>query len=60
MVKQLIKNPQIISGGSYKIDRSSPAVGYGKLHDGVALDKDGNKYNVPPSVGAYEGNLKNK
>ena len=60
MIKQLIKNPQIISGSLYKIDRSSPAVGYGKLHDGVALDKEGNEYGAPPSVGAYEGNRKNK
>ena len=60
VVKQLITNPQIISGSLYKIDRSSPAVGYGKLHDGVALDKEGNEYGAPPSVGAYEGNRKNK
>jgi hypothetical protein len=43
------------AGGDYRLQSGSPAVGQGTPVDGVVEDYDGRAYNVPPSIGAFEG-----
>ncbi len=43
------------AGGDYHLQDDSPAIGSGTPVVGVAVDYDGNGYNTPPSIGAFEG-----
>lgn len=43
-------------GGNFAIPPTSPAVGKGTILDEPKLDYSGRPFNVPPSIGAYEGN----
>jgi uncharacterized repeat protein (TIGR01451 family) len=43
------------SGDDYHLQSGSPAVGGGTPVAGVTVDYDGNGYNTPPSIGAFEG-----
>ena len=49
----LFQNP---AGGNYHLHGDSPAIGQGTPVVGVVDDYDGFAYNVPPSIGAFEGN----
>ena len=49
----LFQNP---AGGNYHLQSGSPAVGQGAPVNGVVEDYDGLAYNLPPSIGAFEGN----
>jgi hypothetical protein len=53
--KQLIQNPLIINGTLYQLDKTSPAIGYGKPHTDKVKDILGNQFSNPPSCGAFEG-----
>jgi uncharacterized repeat protein (TIGR01451 family) len=44
------------SSGDYRLRSGSPAIGSGTAVAWVTGDYDGNTYNAPPSVGAFEGN----
>jgi uncharacterized repeat protein (TIGR01451 family) len=44
------------SSGDYRPRSGSPAIGSGTAVAWVTHDYDGNPYNAPPSVGAFEGN----
>jgi hypothetical protein len=43
------------ASGDYHLQSGSPAVGQGAPVAGVAEDYDGLAYNIPPSIGAFEG-----
>jgi hypothetical protein len=49
----LFQNP---GGGNYHLQSGSPALGGGIPVAGVVNDYDGLAYNLPPSIGAFEGN----
>jgi hypothetical protein len=47
------------AAGNYHLQDGSPALGAGASLAGVVEDYDGFAYNVPPSIGAFEGNQPN-
>jgi len=49
----LLQDP---AGGDHHLQGGSPAIGQGAAVAGVVDDYDGLAYNVPPSIGAFEGN----
>jgi hypothetical protein len=49
----LFQSPTV---GDYHLQGDSPAIGQGVPLAGVVDDYDGWTYNVPPSIGAFEGN----
>jgi hypothetical protein len=53
------QDPQLVNpaGGDYHLQNTSPAIGNGLSAFGVLFDFGGLPYNVPPSIGAFEGNL---
>jgi hypothetical protein len=48
----LFQNP---AGGNYHLQSASPAVGQGGVVADVVEDYDGLAYQIPPSIGAFEG-----
>jgi len=50
-------NPMFISATDLHLKAGSPAKGAGTNLD-LPTDFDGNEWNIPPSIGAYEGNPK--
>jgi uncharacterized repeat protein (TIGR02059 family) len=50
----LTSNPLFISSSDFHLQSGSPAIGKGIKATGVTLDFDGNGFNDPPSIGAYE------
>lgn len=51
-------NPLLLSpsGQDFHLQAGSPAIGSGISMAGVVTDFDGKLYNLPPSIGAFEGN----
>ncbi len=51
-------NPLLLSpsGQNYHLQTGSPAIGSGVSMADVMTDYDGKLYNLPPSIGAFEGN----
>lgn len=56
-VDQLITDPQFVdeSNDNFRLSAFSPAIAKGKILDALDLDFDMLTYNVPPSIGAFEG-----
>jgi len=54
---QLITDPQFVdeSNDNFRLSAFSPAIAKGKILDALDLDFDMLTYNVPPSIGAFEG-----
>lgn len=50
----LTSNPLFVSTSDFHLQSGSPAIGKGLKITGLTLDYDGNGYNDPPSIGAYE------
>ena len=48
----LLLNP---ASGNYHLHNGSPAIHSGTQVAGVSFDYDGSLYNIPPSIGAFEG-----
>lgn len=51
----VIADPMIAQNSKYQISSTSPAIALGLPYDEAVLDIEGQTYNDPPSVGAYEG-----
>jgi len=50
---QITSDPLFVSTLDYHLQANSPAIGAG-VYLGLLKDKDGNPWNNPPSIGAYE------
>lgn len=50
-------NPMFMSSSNFHLQAGSPAIGKGLSIATVTSDFDGNKFNNPPSIGAFESSL---
>lgn len=56
VVDQMVLNPALVSNTSYELMPTSPAIGAGLPYNTYYKDIDGNLFNNPPSIGAFESN----
>ncbi|MBK8699351.1 MAG: right-handed parallel beta-helix repeat-containing protein [Saprospiraceae bacterium] len=54
VINQLVGDPGLMAGTLYKLDETSPAIGAGQPYNSLTEDIEGNWYNNPPSIGAFE------
>ena len=50
----IISNPLFVSSSDFHLQAGSPAIGKGLKVAGITNDYDGNIFNDPPSIGAFE------
>lgn len=51
----VIADPMMVQNSTYQISSASPAIALGLTYANSVLDIEGQPFNNPPSVGAYEG-----
>lgn len=51
----VIADPMMVQNSKYQISSASPAIALGLPYDATVLDIEGQTFNNPPSIGAYEG-----